>query len=354
MPSLRALSLAALLLAACGGSSSTSTSTSSHTGGTGGNGGQTGTTASTGTTTASTGTGGSDWSGPLPEGDTGVAAKHPGDVGIGSDPAVLFADDFESYTQPSELTNRWDAAYHLEVTRLATEAALVHGGAKSLELELPTSTTELSNAVDKAISPERNVLFLRYYGRFEGNNDIVGSSHNGSAISAHYFVNGQATPGVPADGTNKFLVGYEDWRGDATTPSPGPLDVYVYHPGQRSQWGDHFFASGMVLPNSSVPGDFGPGFVSRPDVTPELDRWYCYELMVKANTPGQQDGRIAFWLDGKLLADFGNMSFRAIDSLKIDRIGLMFHAGANGGPDTRRWYDDVVVATSYVGPVKAP
>ena len=39
-------------------------------------------------------------------------------------------------------------------------------------------------------------------------------------ISAHYFVNGQATPGVPADGTNKFLVKLENWRGEAATPRP--------------------------------------------------------------------------------------------------------------------------------------
>jgi len=57
-------------------------------------------------------------------------------------------------------------------------------------------------------------------------------------------------------------------------------------------------SDGVVLPNSSVPGDFGDEFVARPNVVPELGRWYCYEFMVKANTPGERDGRIACWLDG--------------------------------------------------------
>lgn len=346
----RPLAAAALLFAAaCGGSSPSSTST-----GSGGAGGTAHTGSTSSLTTSTTGSGGAPWTGPLPEGDVGLAAQHPGDVGLGADPAVLFADDFEGYAQPAELSTRWEEVYHLEVTRIATEPALVHRGGRSLEFELPTSSAELSNAVNKVISPERDVIFLRYYARFEGNNDLTGSSHNGSMIAAHYFIDGMATPGVPADGKNKFLVNLENWRGDAATPSPGQNNVYVYHPEQRSMWGDHFFASGMVLPNSSLPDDFGPGFVPRPDLVPALDQWACYELMVKANTPGARDGRVAFWIDGKLAADFGNLHFRDIDSLKIDRAGLLFHAGANPGADTRKWYDDVVLATSYIGPVKGP
>ena len=363
--------LGALVLLGCGGyacsskspAQSTHTSTSTSVGaGTGGAAATTGST-STSTSTSSgmggaaggstTGNGGS-WTGPLPEGDHGIAAQHPGDVGIASDSEVVFADDFEGYSQPNDLWSRYDNVYQIADTRIATEPMHVHRGAKALEFTLPVATTELANSVDKIIKPERDVLFLRYYSRFESPFDVVGSSHNGGGISAHYFINNMATPGVPADGKNKFLVNFEDWRGDATVPSPGPLNVYVYWPGQRTVYGDHFFASGMVLPNSSIPGDFGPGFVSRPDLTPALDQWACYELMVKANTVGQLDGRIAFWVDGKLAADFGNMHFRDIASLTIDRINLMFHAGANPNGITHKWYDDLVVATSYIGPVFGP
>jgi len=44
----------------------------------------------------------------LPEGNTGIARKYPGDARIADDPAVLFADDFESYTKPADLGKRWD------------------------------------------------------------------------------------------------------------------------------------------------------------------------------------------------------------------------------------------------------
>ena len=193
---------------------------------------------------------------------------------------------------------------------------------------------------------------MRYYARFDAPFDVVGSSHNGSSISAHYFIDGQATPGVPADGHNKFLVNLENWRGEAATPSPGPLNVYVYHPEQRSQWGDHFFPTGVVLPISSQPGNFGADFVARPDLTPALERWYCYEYMLQANTPGERDGRIRVWVDGELVADFGNLRFRNEAELKIDRFGLSFHIGSNPNGETHKWYDNVVAATQYIGPLK--
>jgi hypothetical protein len=288
--------------------------------------------------------------GALPEGNDGIAAKHPGDVGIGSDPGVIFADDFEGYTQSSQLNDRWDAVYQNQYVMITREAANVNSGSQAVEFMLPQQAAELSDGTDKLVNPELDVLYLRYYSKFMPPYDVVGSSHNGSSISAHYFNGNMATPGVPADGTNKFLVNYENWRGEIQTPSPGPLNVYVYHPLQRDRYGDHFFPTGLVMPNTSLPFDFGANFVARPDVTPELDRWYCYEYMVQANTPGQRDGRIAFWLDGKLLADFGNLRLRDVASLKIDRFGLSFHIGSNPNGTAKKWFDDVVAATSYIGP----
>ena len=65
--------------------------------------------------------------------DIGIAARYPGDKNIASDPAVIFADDFESYTSPSQLTTKWDGAYQLPNIRIATEAGNFFAGSKSLE-----------------------------------------------------------------------------------------------------------------------------------------------------------------------------------------------------------------------------
>jgi hypothetical protein len=208
--------------------------------------------------------------------------------------------------------------------------------------------------VQKILTTELDVLYLRWYSKFDAANDIVGSSHNGGGISSHYFMGNQATPGIPADGMNKWLTEFEHWRGEAATAAPGMLNVYIYHPEQRDNYGDHFFPTGLVMPNTSIPYDFGTDFVPRPEVIPELDRWYCYEYMVRANTPGQRDGRITLWLDGVLIADFGNLRLRDVDTLKIDRFNLSFHAGSNTSAETKKYYDNVVAATSYIGPMVMP
>ncbi len=291
---------------------------------------------------------------PLPEGDQGLAANHPNDEGLGEDPQVFLFEDFESYADANALWDRWDNVYQLDQIRFATEPENVFAGAQSIEFTVPPQDAELSNSLDKAVSPEREVFFLRYYSKFSAPFEVVGSSHNGSSISAHYFIDGQATPGVPADGMNKFLVAYENWRGEDATPTPGNLNVYVYHPEQRDNFGDHFFPTGVVLPNTSKLFDFGPDFVPYPDVIQELDRWYCYEFMVQANTPGVRDGRIAFWLDGVLAADFVNLRLRDVASLTIDRFGLGLHIGSNPNGEQKKWYDNIVAADAYVGPRFVP
>lgn len=279
----------------------------------------------------------------------GIAERYPGDHGIESDPAVLFADDFEGYGDAAELWDRWDNTYQQDQTRIVTGAGDVYAGAQALSFTLPTNDEELSNAVEQVVSPEVDRLYLRFYQKIDGRDDITGSHHNGGSISAHY-----KGPGQRADEADHFLAAFESWRGEASEPSPGLLNAYVYHFDQRDVWGDHFFPSGLVMPNTSLPFDFGADFVARPDLTPELDRWYCYELMLAANTVGARDGRITLWLDGALLADFSNLVFRDDATVKIDRFSVMFHAGTNPGAATTKYVDNVVAATSYIGPLAPP
>jgi hypothetical protein len=283
---------------------------------------------------------------PLPEGEQGIAARHPNDEGIELDPAVIFHDDFES----GDLRN-WDNWFQKVDTRFAEEPANVHRGRRSLEFTVPQQEAELSNGVVRDFKEGQDVVFLRYYSKFEKGFDQTGSSHNGAILSARAPGLPYATPGLRADGKNKFIVSLENWRGDFGTPSPGSLNVYVYAPEQRSNYGDHYFPSSTVLPDSTQPGDFGPDFVPRPDFTPELGRWYCFELMVRANTPGERDGRIAFWVDGKLLADFPNLRLRDVESLKINAAELSLHIRHNTVRANKKWYDDVVAATAYIGPI---
>lgn len=292
----------------------------------------------------------------LPEGE-GLAARYPGDRGIQDDAAVAFTDDFEASESgviPSGFRKgdekRWDNSYG---ACLVTEnPASVHSGRKGLEFTLPYDPSRNGGgmAVQKFLGEGYDTLFLRYYAKFGADTELYhGGAHNGACIAARAPGVPQTCPGIRADGSNKITVVLDTWRPREEVPSPGDLVTYVYHMDQGGRWGDQFFPSGRVNP----PGRdlFGEHFVPREDFIPERGRWYCYELMVKTNAPGARDGRIAFWVDGQLRADFPNLRFRNVDTLKLNRFDLGF------GTENRRvhsditmCYDDVVLATSYVGP----
>jgi hypothetical protein len=289
---------------------------------------------------------------PLPEGDNGIAAGYPGDIGIEKDPAVVFHDDFEDCRTVADLHRKWTKLAHEGNLRIAEEPENVHSGRRALEITMPQQQIRHSVGLEKTLSQEQDVLFLRFYAKLQEGFDVpLTSVHNGGGISAGYWRGESAGPGKPSDGRNKFLVNYEpDIASPGNPPSPGPLNIYIYHPEQRSKYGDHFYPTGVVTPNSGLAHNFGPHFVPRRDFIPKLGRWYCYEFMLKANTPGLRDGRVGCWVDGKLIADFLNLRLRDIASLKIDLITIGIYIADNSRRENKKWHDDVVAATSYIGP----
>src|SRR6266480_3282383 len=165
--------------------------------------------------------------------DIRIAARYPGDKNIASDPAVIFADDFESYTSPSQLTTKWDGAYQLPNIRIAAEAGNFFSGSKALEFSLPISTVEVANSLRKRLSPEQNTVFFRAYTKFDSGYSVTTSNHNGLRLSAKY-----PGPGIipPADGTGFFLFLLQNnilGTALAGETSPGYSHLYVYWPKQR-------------------------------------------------------------------------------------------------------------------------
>lgn len=284
---------------------------------------------------------------PLPEGNNGIAAAYPGDTNIQSNANVFFADGFESYSSANQLTTNWNSYYQGGNTRIATEAGNVFAGSRSVEFTLPQVGSDVSNALVKNVSPTQDTLFVRVYTKFESGFDVVSPGHNGIRISSKY-----PGPGQAPNGTDFFLFLLENSTFYNET-EPGYTHIYTYHPEQRSEWGDHWYPDGKVLPFDATPGNFGSTFVPRPNFIPVRNQWYSYELMVKANTPGQRDGRVAAWIDGNLIADFHNVRVRDVSNLKIDQIQLELHSQSSSARPNKKWYDNVVVARSYVGPMSS-
>ena len=51
--------------------------------------------------------------------------------------------------------------------------------------------------------------------------------------------------------------------------------------------------------------------------------------------------------------DFPNLRFRDTPELKIDYVQIGLYIGGKNHPATRKWYDNVVLATSYIGPMRS-
>jgi len=227
-------------------------------------------------------------------------------------------------------------------------------------MQLPMSTTEVVNEAVKKFSPEQDIVYIRAYTKFDSGYSVTGSDHNGLRISAHY-PGGAGVP-APSDGTGFFLFSVQNniqGNGRPGEVMPGYSHVYAYWPKQRSGFGDHWYPDGYVLPYDNTIANKGdwlaypnqyPDFVVMPNWQPQRDRWYCYELMVKANTPGTNDGEVAYWIDGKLTSRFPNLFLRSIDTLKIDMAALRLHA-THSERVNKKWYDNVVIAKKYIGPM---
>jgi hypothetical protein len=79
----------------------------------------------------------------------------------------------------------------------------------------------------------------------------------------------------------------------------------------------------------------------------QTNRWYCLELEVQANTPGQHDGFQKMWIDGTLKGQQSNMRWRDTTDLRINALQLTFSGIV---PIAQHlWIDNAVVSTQKIG-----
>lgn len=145
--------------------------------------------------------------------------------------------------------------------------------------------------------------------------------------------------GKKPDGARRFTSGIEPTGQNGKHPAPGVWNFYSYWhemkpDGRGSYWGNAFTAEqAPIQPNT----------------------WITVEAMIDA--PGEAQ---AFWIDGKKVGDFKGIKWRTSDALKLNAFWLMlyttdFPARANKDADAAKrvmdvWFDDVVLATDYIGP----
>lgn len=305
----------------------------------------------------------------LPQG-FGLSAKYPHDAGMARDPAVLLAEDFEGGA-PEDLKRRWSDVSNQDGKVLAFSDGVPPDshGTRCLQMTatLGENTgghlyTRLPRAVDR--------VFARFYVKFpEDTGYIHHFVHLGGYNPPTAWPQGGA--GERPRGDERITVGIEPHGHYGRHSAPGAWTFYAYWQEMKISADGKYWGNGL----QGV----------RPAIIPR-GRWQCVEVMVQLNSTSQKaDGELALWLDGRLEAHFARgvqrspwtgMGFKLVDAggqpfegfrwrkspdLKLNFFWLLHYVTENAArqnqvahpPRTNRvWFDDLVVATEYIGPLQ--
>ena len=262
----------------------------------------------------------------------GIAARYPGDEGIERDSRVLFVDDFETGSI-EEIGKRWGSISKAQNFQFSHDMAANSPGSRSIRISKNGHLFTHTVGVD--------TMYARFYVKFHKK---IGYVHH----FVHLVADRNPKPwpkggaGETPPGDSKFSTGIEPTGRWGKFPPPGVWNFYTYWHEMKTKWGSVYVGK-------------------EEQIRPGL--WYCIEVMVKANSsPEESNGIQALWVDGELYGKFDGFRWRTTNKLKINSFWLLFYnsdqpAQHNKDPDPKSrvmdvWFDDVVVATEYVGPVQ--
>ena len=277
---------------------------------------------------------------PLPvekEGD-GLAAKFKKDEGLERDSRVVLRESFES----GDLKQWSESKSHPGTIEFAGDT--VHGGKKSLKITA-TLGQDTGGHLWKMLKPGHDRLHFRFYVYFPKGHEYI-----------HHFVHlcgynpatawPQGGAGERPAGDKRFSTGLDitgDW---GKVEPPGRWMFYSYWCEMKAAPDGKFW--GNAPKQEKV-------------VRAESGRWVCAEFMIKCNTIGKADGEQAYWIDGKCVGRWGGYKWRTDPALNVNGVWLLYYitdnaANQNSVKDPKKvnsvYFDDVVGATEYIGPMK--
>jgi hypothetical protein len=297
----------------------------------------------------------------LPDGG-GLARKYPGDAGIESDAAVIFTESFEEGGLEA-IWQRWDSVQNKEIMSLSPEVPPGSAGAHSL-LMSHVGGQSTGGHLYRRLLPGYDKLHVRFYVKFDPDcGPIHHFVHLGGYNPPTAWPQGGA--GIRPAGNERFTTGVEPY-GD--------------------QWRWDFYSYWMGMRSSPDGASWGHDFINDPALRVERGRWVCVELMMKMNEPvTASDGAQALWIDGRpwekdgqVISSLGagfprgkwvwdsfhpdptgepfeGFQWRNTEDLKLNFLWLLLYiTKAPPGHISRVWFDDIVVAREYIGPLGPP
>lgn len=286
----------------------------------------------------------------------GIAANYTNDIDIASNEYVLSADDFENgmvniYTEGDRYKNNVDV--NASAANQSKYGAL-HTWSKGEDG--PTCRYPIPN---EAHTHERQTYFVRMYLNYD-DSFHPGDGMEGVGVKGFGIYNEQGPSGIntPCDGTNWYAAScqFVGW-GPSQKPEANNGYLWFGHLYSYCPEADKAIAEqGTIKLNNPGSGNSPYRFsiYADPYLYIKFNQWYCYEIGLYLNTPGQSDGEIRFWIDGVLQSRATNMRFRNIEDLKPQYVHLNLHRTTPNFPQVmKRFADNIVISTRYIGPIPA-
>lgn len=240
---------------------------------------------------------------------------------------IIFVDSFDT----GKLNERW-ITNQSNAIRINHDPRNVHSGCCSLEV-VARPGKSAGGMARIFLEPGYDKVHVRWYCKFDADFDQGNLMHLNKLIASKE--KWTATAGQRPTGYDFFRTTLDLWRDWGRNPAPGEPIFYSYFPFMKKDRKTSKYWGNMFKPKRKV-------LIKR-------GKWYCMEMMLRANTAGHQNGMQAFWINGRPIGIFKSMVWRFTSDLKINSfmIGLYIHDNAKFN---RVWYDDVVVSTGFIGP----
>ncbi len=294
----------------------------------------------------------------------GLASLYPGDINIHNHPDVIFAEMFEEKSL-QELFALWSSNSGSNTAALDSSTfPLGSSGRQSLRLFTTAGPLGVPGTYRTAmlykVFPQGlpDSVFFRWYVKYNTNRTF---HHSGPRMGGAFPAS--ITPYAPAgkrpDGSDYFYAGVEPTKEKVAFAT---VDYYTYWMHQRSS----------IISDTLY---YGNSFVNNSAVGIDLDSWNCIELMMKINTPVSNfNGEMALWINGVKVSHmrqgfpdgiwdddnfipgsglpFEGFQWRNSDSLRLNYVWLLHFVDQDpAGQKNDIYFDHVVVAKSYIGPL---
>ncbi|MCB9587263.1 MAG: hypothetical protein H6718_17825 [Polyangiaceae bacterium] len=226
----------------------------------------------------------------------GLSGDYPGDVGIESDPDVIFHSNFES-----DMAGWTSFTQNAQRLRVIDDATSANGGSKYLEANVTRTmlaSQQYISAQARFEFPAREEqMYWRFYTRYVGD----------TAVPHHWVRVAAGNDAFNSDGLAAVVPGgNEGFWFDLDAKDNGFFSFYVYWHEMRS-WECN---DGSTDPNcagyngpSSTPY-YGNNFNPADQAPFPRDQWFCVEVLAKANTPGSYDGELALYVEDQLVGEY--------------------------------------------------